>query len=72
MKDVAEKLGRKDYERELERLQTELVRLQSKTAAEDQMRREWEGRKGNSRLDWSRARLAIQRAWERGADPHGT
>ena len=40
-------------------------------AAEDALRREWEDRKGSSRLDWTRARLAIQRAWERGTDPHG-
>lgn len=40
-------------------------------AAEDALRKEWEGRKGTSRLDWNRARLAIQRAWERGTDPHG-
>jgi len=41
-------------------------------AAEDQLRREWEASKGPSRLDWTRARHAVLRAWERGDAPHGT
>lgn len=34
-------------------------------AAETRLREEWEAGKGPSRLDWDRARLAVQRAWER-------
>jgi hypothetical protein len=37
---------------------------------ESELQREWENRKGPSRLDWSRARQAVIRAWERGK-PHG-
>ena len=34
------------------------------------LEREWNQSKGPSRLDWSRARQAVLRAWERG-EPHG-
>ena len=37
---------------------------------ESDLQREWEASKGPSRLDWSRARHAVIRAWERG-EPHG-
>ncbi|MBO9716582.1 MAG: hypothetical protein J7507_07185 [Pseudoxanthomonas sp.] len=40
------------------------------TGLESELQREWESRKGPSRLDWSRARQAVIRAWERG-EPHG-
>ena len=36
---------------------------------ETDLQREWDSRKGPSRLDWNRARLAVMRAWERG-EPH--
>lgn len=37
------------------------------SAAEEQIRREWEANKGASKLAWDRARLAALRAWERNA-----
>ena len=35
------------------------------------LQREWESRKGLSRLEWDRARQAVLRAWERAATPEG-
>lgn len=40
------------------------------TSLETQLEREWNAGKGPSRLDWSRARQAVLRAWERG-EPRG-
>ena len=42
-------------------------REQGFAGAEARLRHEWEAARGISRLDWARARLAVQRAWERSA-----